>query len=67
MYMHAYYIHTLYYMHTADTYMIVICVNVYIIMFIMCITVCACLDGRAATLNAVRLLIVLTLITDSFY
>ena len=55
--MHAYYIHTLYYMHIVDTYMSAVCINIYMIMFNVCITVLACLDSyvRAAILIAVRL------------
>ena len=45
----------LYYIHTVDTFMIAVCINVYMIMFNVCITAVACLDGsvRAATLIAV--------------
>ena len=55
--MYAYYIHTLYYKHTVDTYMIAVCINVYMIMFNVCITALACLDGYVwtETLIAVRL------------
>ena len=57
MYMYAYYIHTLYYMHTVDTYMAAVCINVYMIMFNVYITALVCFDGcvRAATLIADRL------------
>ena len=52
MYMYAYYIHTLYYMHTVDTYMTAVCINVYVIMVNGCITALACFEGyaRVATL-----------------
>ena len=52
MHMYAYYIHTLYYLHTVDTYMIAVCINVYMIMFSVCIMDLASFDGylRAATL-----------------
>ena len=49
MFMHAYYIHTLYYIHTVDTYMTVVCINVYMIMFNVHITAVACFDGHART------------------
>ena len=51
MYMHAYYMYTLYYMHTVDTYMTAVCINVYMIKFNMYITALAGFDGyaRAAT------------------
>ena len=47
--------------------MIVVCNNVYMIMFNACIMALACFDGyvRAATLIADKLRIALTLITDS--
>ena len=50
MYMYAYYIHTLYYMHTVD--MTAVCINVYMIIFNVYIMALACFDGcaRAATL-----------------
>ena len=50
--MHAYYIHTLYYIHAVDTYMTAVCINVHLIMFNVYITALACFDGyaRAATL-----------------
>ena len=52
MYMYAYYIYTLYYIRTVDTYMIADCINVYMIMFSVHITALACFDGyiKAATL-----------------
>ena len=64
-----------YYIHTVDTYMTAVCINVYMIMFNEYITALACFDGYAwnTTLNnsiAVitdRLRIALTLITDSYY
>ena len=50
--MYAYYMHALYYMHTVDTYMTAICINVCMIMFNVHITALACFDGyeRTATL-----------------
>ena len=61
--------HYTYYIHTVHTYMIAICINVYMIMFNVCIMALACFDGyvRTATLIADRLGIALTLITDSCY
>ena len=55
--MYAYYILTLYYMHTVDTYMIAVCINVYMILFNVYIMALAYLDGyaRAATLIMDRL------------
>ena len=52
MYMYAYYIHTLCYIHIVDTYMTAVCINVYMIMFNVYITALAYFDGyaRAATL-----------------
>ena len=52
MYMYAHYMHTLYYIHTVDTYMTAVCINVHMIMFNVYITALACFDGytRAATL-----------------
>ena len=52
MYMYAYYIHTLYYIHIVDTYVTAVCINVYMLMFNVYITALACFDGyaRAATL-----------------
>ena len=47
MYRYAYYICALYYIHTVDTYMITVCINVYIIMFNVYITALACFDGHA--------------------
>ena len=69
MYMHTHYIHALYYVHTLATYIIAVCINVYMIMFNVCIMALACFDGyvRTATLIADRLRIALTLITDSRY
>ena len=63
MYMYAYYI------HTVDTYMTAICINVYMIMFNVHITAFACFDGyaRAATLITDRLRIALTLNSHSCY
>ena len=54
-------------MHTVD--MTAVCINVYMIIFNVHLTVLACFDGyvRAATLIADRLWIALTLITDSCY
>ena len=67
--MYAYYTHTLCYMHTVNTHMIAVCINVYMIMFNDCITALECFDGylRTASLFADRLQITLTLITDSCY
>ena len=50
--MHAYYAHTLYYMHCVDTYMTAVCINVYMIIIYVYITALACFNGyaRAATL-----------------
>ena len=50
--MYAFYMHTLYHIHTVDTYMIAVCINVYMIMFNVYITALVCFDGytRAATL-----------------
>ena len=45
MYVHVYYIHTLCYIHTADTYTSAVCINVYMIMFNAYITALACFDG----------------------
>ena len=52
MLIHAYYIHTIYYIHTVDTYMTAVCINIYMIMFNVYITTFACFDGyvNAATL-----------------
>ena len=63
MYMYAYYI------HTVDTYMTVVCINVYMIMFNMYITALACFDGyaKATTLITDTIRIALTLITHSCY
>ena len=51
MYMHAYYIHTLCCMHTVDTYMSAVCINVYMIMFNVYIAALVYFDDytRAAT------------------
>ena len=48
MYIYVYYIHTVY------TYMIAVCINIYLIIFNVCITALVCFDGyvRAATLIA---------------
>ena len=69
MYIYAYYIHTLYYLHTVDKCMIAVCINVCMIMFNVYITTLACFDGhaRAATLIADRIRIAFILITDSCY
>ena len=52
MYMYAYYMHASYYIHSVDTYMTPVCINVYMIMFNVYIMTLACFDGyaRAATL-----------------
>ena len=57
MYTYAYHTHTLYYIHTLDTHMIAVYINVYMIMFNVCIMALECLDEyvRAPTLTAVRL------------
>ena len=51
--MYAYHIHTLYYIHTVDTYMTDVCINVHMNMFNVFITALACFNGyaRASTLN----------------
>ena len=69
MYVYAYYIFTLYYVHTVGTNMIAVCINVCMIMFNVRIKVLAFFDGytRAATLITDRLRIALDLITDSCY
>ena len=69
MYMYAHYIHTLYYIHTVDTYKSAVYINVYMIMFNVYITDLACFDGyaRAATLITDSLRRALTVITDSSY
>ena len=62
-----FFIHTLYYIHAVDTNMInTNSINDYMIMFNVCITALACLDGyvRVETLIAVRLRTAFTLITD---
>ena len=56
MYIYAYCIHTLYYIHTVDTCITVVCINIYMIMFIVYITALAYFDGYARAE---------TLITDS--
>ena len=63
MYMHAYYIHTI------DTYMTAVCINVCMIIFNVYIMALACFDryARAATLITDRLWIAFALITDSCY
>ena len=50
--MYAYYIDTLYYMHTVYTCMTIICINVYLIMFSADLTALAWFDvyARAKTL-----------------
>ena len=50
--MYAHYMHTLYYIHTVDTCMIVVYINVHMIMFNVYIKAHACYKGyaRAATL-----------------
>ena len=50
--MYVYYIHTLYNIHTVDTHMTAVYINVYMIMFYVYINALACFDGyaRAATL-----------------
>ena len=52
MYMQAYYMHTLYYIHTVDIYMTTVGSNVYMIMFNVHIPALTCFNGyaRAATL-----------------
>ena len=45
--MFAYYMHTLYYLHTVDTYMTAAFTNVYMNMFNVYITAFACFDGYA--------------------
>ena len=64
MYMYAYYMHTLYYIHIVDTYMTAVCINVYMIIFNAYITALLCFNGyaRAVTLITDRLQIV----TDSY-
>ena len=54
MYMYAYYIHTLHYIHNADTYMTAVCMDFCMIMFNVYITASVSSDGcaRAATLIA---------------
>ena len=69
MLMYAYFMHTLYYIHAADTCMTAVCINVNMIMFNVYVTALACDDGyaRAAGLITDRLRIALSLITDSCY
>ena len=69
MYVYAYYIHTLYYIHTVDTYITAVCINVCMITFNVCIIALECFEwyARAATLITDRLRIDLTLIIDSCY
>ena len=43
--MHAYYIHTLYYLHIVEAYMTAVCINVYMIMFNMYMTALAGFDA----------------------
>ena len=52
MYMYAYYMHTLCYIHTVDTCMTAVCINAYMIVLNVYITALACFDvfARAATL-----------------
>ena len=52
MWLYAYYIFTLYYMHTVGTYMVTVCINVYMIPFNVYIMAFVCFGGyaRAATL-----------------
>ena len=57
MYMYANCIHTLCYIHTVDTYITAVFINVYIISFIVYRMAVACFDGYARAA---------TLITDSF-
>ena len=54
MYMYACYMHTLYYIHTVDTYIAAVCINVYVIMFNAYITALVCNDCcvKAVTLIA---------------
>ena len=54
--MYVYTMHTLYYIHSVDTYMTAVCVNVYTIMFNVYITALLCFDGYARAV---------ALITDS--
>ena len=69
MYMYAYFIHTLYYIHTVDTCTTPVCINVYMIMLNVYITAFVCFDQcvRAAILITDRLQIALILITDKCY
>ena len=66
MYMYEFYIHTLYYIFTADTCMTVVCINVYMInAHITALD----FDGyaRIATLNTDKLQLARTLITGGCY
>ena len=74
--MYAYYMHTLYYIHTVDTYMTALFINVYMIMFNESLTTLMFLMDMqelqfslltALVLITDRLRIALTLITDSCY
>ena len=76
MYMYAYYMHTLYYIHSVDTYMTALFINVYMIMFNESLTTLMFLMDMqelqfslltALVLITDRLRIALTLITDSCY
>ena len=53
MYMYAYYIHILYYIHTVDAYLTAICIKVYKIMLNLYIMAFVCFDeyARAATFD----------------
>ena len=54
---YVYYLRTLYYIRTVDTYMTAVCINVYMITFSVYIKALACFDGyaRATTLITDRL------------
>ena len=67
MFMHAYYIHTLYYIHTVDKYITAVCNNVYMIMFNAYIMTLVYFDGYAGAATTDTLQIALILITDSCY
>ena len=58
MHIYAYYIHMLYYIHTVDTYVTAVCINVYMIMFNVYIMALVCFNEYAR---------IATLITDIFY
>ena len=47
MYMYAYYMHTLHYIHAVDTCITAVCINVYMILFNTYMTTLACFDGYA--------------------